>query len=147
MHPFLLRWITTTLALALASHLLRGIHADSVVALVLAGLVLAGLNAALRPLLTLVSLPLIVGTLGLFYLLLNALLLKLAALLVPGFQVVGLGAAVLGSILIGLASWALGHLLGPGAGSGPTIRVHRSGPSPEPPPGEPKPVKGRVIES
>ena len=112
MHAFLTRWTTTTLAVYFASVLVHGIeNRGGVMAILLAGLFLAALNAMVRPLLMLLSLPLILATMGAFIFIVNALLLKLVSWLVPGFDVVGFLPAVLGSILISVVSWALNTLM------------------------------------
>ena len=73
----------------------------------LAGLVLALVNAVVRPVLAVVTFPLTVVTLGLFLLVLNAFCLWLTSLIVPGFEVRGFKAAFLGALLITVVSWAL----------------------------------------
>jgi len=73
----------------------------------LAGLVLAVINAVVRPVLKIVTLPLTLLTLGLFLFVLNACCLWLTSALVPGFDVHGFRAAFLGALLITIVSWAL----------------------------------------
>ncbi|MDD5718176.1 MAG: phage holin family protein [Candidatus Krumholzibacteria bacterium] len=112
MHSFLLHWLILTAALALTAYLLPGVDVSSPGALLVAALVLGFLNAILRPVLVLLTLPLTVLTLGLFYLVLNAVLFALASVLVPGFSVASFGAAFVGAILMSLLSWLLGSLTG-----------------------------------
>ena len=107
MKAFLLRWLITTVAVAIAAKLIPGIHAASAWDLILAALLLGIINAFLRPVLLLLSLPLILLTLGLFILVVNALMLMLVSGIVPGFEVSGFGSAVFGSILISIVSWIL----------------------------------------
>ena len=83
---FLQRWIITTAAVLVAAQIVTGIKYDSGRALLIATLVLGLLNAFLRPLLLLLSLPLLVLTLGLFTLIINALLLWGVGRLIEGFQ-------------------------------------------------------------
>jgi len=104
---FLVHWFLLAVALALTAWLLPGVHVDSVGALVVAALVLGFLNAVLRPVLVLLTLPLTLLTLGLFYLILNAILFALAATLVPGFHVGGFGSAFFGAIFMGVISLIL----------------------------------------
>jgi putative membrane protein len=114
----LLRWIAAALAVAAAAWLVPGIRIDAgaggylVVALIL-GLV----NAVVRPMLRLLSCGIIVLTLGLFLLVINAAMLLLAAALARGvgivFEVDGFGAALLGSIVISLVSFVTSVLLDP----------------------------------
>ena len=84
-----------------------GVHADSVPALIVAALVFGIVNAIVRPILLLLSLPFIVLTLGLFIFIVNGLTLWLVGALVPGFHVDGLWAGVFGSILLGIVSWII----------------------------------------
>jgi putative membrane protein len=84
-----------------------GVHADSVTALIVAAFVFGIVNAIVRPILLLLSLPFIVLTLGLFIFIVNGLTLWLVGALVPGFHVDGLWAGVLGSILLGIVSWII----------------------------------------
>src|SRR5215470_15034881 len=73
----------------------------------LAGLVLALINAIVRPVLRIITLPLTLVTLGLFLFVLNAFCLWLTSALVPGFDVTSFRAALLGALLITVVSWAL----------------------------------------
>jgi putative membrane protein len=66
-----------------------------------------------RPLLTILTLPITIITLGLFYLVVNGLAFGLAASLVPGFDLDGFGSAVLGALLVSLVSWVLGAIFSP----------------------------------
>jgi len=106
MKPFLLRWIVTTFAVAVASQL-PGIHADGWMPLVCMALFLGIINAFIRPILLLLSLPFILVTLGFFILIINTLTFWLAGGLVPGFHVDGFWNAFFGSIVVSLVSLAL----------------------------------------
>ncbi len=77
-----------------------------------AGLVFGLFNLIVRPIAMLVSLPLLVLTLGLFYFVLNGILLWLAQFVVPGYRVSGLVAGILGSIVIAVVNWIVGALFG-----------------------------------
>jgi putative membrane protein len=92
------------LAVALAAYLLDGISYQSLTALAFAALVLGILNAVLRPVLMVLSLPFIIVTLGLFLLVINAVTLWLTGLIVPGFEVSGFWAAFLGGLIISLVN-------------------------------------------
>jgi len=116
----LLNWIALTVAVGVADYLIGGISHDSLMALAAAALVLALLNAVLKPVLALLSLPFIILTLGLFFLLINAALLKLTAWIVPGFHVATWLDAFLGSLVISLVHL----LLGPGK-SRASVQVQR----------------------
>lgn len=102
MLTMLFRWLITTLAVWVAMELVPGIDYDRWQTLVLAALVLGILNAFVKPLLTLVSISLVIFTLGLFIVVINAALLMFTAWLVPGFHVSGWPAAFAGSIIISI---------------------------------------------
>ena len=106
MTQFLAHWITTALALGAVSWMLPGVTLSSLPALLVAALVLGFVNAVVKPVLVLLTLPITVLTLGLFYLVVNGL--AFAAWLVPGFDVSSFGWAMLGALLVGLVSWFIG---------------------------------------
>lgn len=112
MPRFLIHWATTALALWGATALIPGIDVRSLTTLAVAALVLGLVNACVRPVLVLLTLPVTALTLGLFYLVVNGLCFGLAAWLVPGFSVSGLGAATLGAFVVGLLSWFIGFFTG-----------------------------------
>ncbi len=138
---FLQSWIINTLAVALAVMILNGhIHYETKTGLLLASLLLGILNAFVRPILMLIALPLLIFTLGLFTLVINALLLCVVDwLLRPHFTVDTFGSAFLGALIISVVSIALNLLTGnarinvqrrppgppknPGGGNGPVIDV------------------------
>jgi putative membrane protein len=107
MLAFLIRWMVTTVAVYAAERLLPGIRCDSTWALFAASLLLGIINAFVRPVLMLLSLPFIVVTMGLFIFVVNGLLLWLVAALIPPFHVDGFWDAFFGSIIISLVSWVL----------------------------------------
>jgi len=107
MKPFLTRWMTTTVAV-LAAAQLPGIRYENWISLVLAALFLGIVNAVVRPLVLLLSLPLILLTFGFFILIVNALMLLFVSWIVPGFYVESFGNAFFGAIVISLVSWLLG---------------------------------------
>ena len=139
MRSFLVRWLATTLAVAVAVRL-TGMHADGWAPLLLMALLLGIINAVIRPLLLLLSIPFILVTLGLFILILNALLFWFAGELVPGFHIGGFWNAFFGSIIVSIVNWAFSTLLRGGDGE---VRVL----TPREPlaPAEEKVVRGRVI--
>ena len=112
MTRFIARVIFAALGLALAAYLLRGVGYDSFVALLLAALLLGVLNAVVRPILFVLTLPLTIVTLGLFLLVLNAAMIGLVAWMLPGFWVHGFWSGVAAAIITGLASWAGGVVIG-----------------------------------
>lgn len=108
MNRFFAHWLTTALALGAASWMLPGVEVTSLTALMIAALVLGFVNAVIRPVLLLLTLPITFVTLGLFYFIVNGLAFALAAWLVPGFGVRSFGWAVLGAFMVGLVSWFIG---------------------------------------
>ena len=104
MKGFLIRCGVTGVSVLLASQIIPGIEVEGFAAGVVAVFVLAFLNALVRPLLYLLSAPFIVLTLGLFMVLINAVLLHLVSILVKGFSVEGFWPSVGGAILISLVS-------------------------------------------
>jgi putative membrane protein len=109
---FLQRWLVNTLAVLVAAHLVPGIRYDTVGGLLVASLLLGILNSFVRPVLMLISLPLLVLTLGLFMLLINALLLYWVGR-IKGFHVDTFWAAFWGALVISIVSMIVNALLGP----------------------------------
>jgi len=99
MMHLLIRWIVNAAALMLVAYLYSGVSVTSFGAALAAALVLGLVNAVVRPVLVLLTLPVTLLTLGLFIFVINALLFWLVAEVVQGFHVAGFGAALLGSIL------------------------------------------------
>ena len=108
---FLLRVVLNTVAVLLAARLIPGIYVASPTSALLAGIVLGVINATIKPILIVLTLPFTLVTLGLFIFLVNAVCLALAAWLVPGFGVHGFWAAVFGSVFISIVSWMLSALV------------------------------------
>jgi len=103
-------WLINALAVYATAHLLSGINVRNFGAAVVVALVLGFVNAVLRPVMVFLSIPFIIVTLGLFLLVINALMLQLSAALVDGFSVDGFWWAVAGSLIISLISWSLSSL-------------------------------------
>jgi len=133
---FVFRWAVTTIAVMVTSSVIRGIRYDTVAALIGASLLIGILNAFVRPFLLIISVPLILLTLGLFILVLNGLLLLLVPHVVVGFHVDNFWSAFWGAIVISLVSWLLSAFF---RGSDGRVHVltHHS---------EVRPVRGRVLE-
>ncbi|HUP61835.1 MAG TPA: phage holin family protein [Thermoanaerobaculia bacterium] len=100
----IIRWILNTLALFLVAELVPNFRYDSWISLAIAAAVLGLLNAIVKPILFVLTLPITVVTLGLFLIVLNAIMLELTAALVPGFDIDGFGWAMLGALLLALVS-------------------------------------------
>jgi len=98
------RWLVITVAILIASYLVPGIKIDALSTAVIAACVLGIINVVIRPVLVLLTLPLSILTLGLFYFVINAFLLKMAAYFVSGFDVRGFFAALFGSLIISIVT-------------------------------------------
>ena len=109
---FILRVIVNALALWLISYIhFMGIHADTLTAVAIGGLVLGIANAIIRPILMVLTCPLVILTLGLFTLIINGLIFEWVLNLVPGFHVPGLWAAIWGAIAVTIISWIASLIL------------------------------------
>jgi putative membrane protein len=113
MTGLLLRTFIIGLGIWLADYLVPGISAASTGALIWAAIALGLINAFVRPVLLLLTLPLTIITLGLFLVILNAGMLNLAGWFVDGFDVVGFWSAVFGAIIISLVSGLCSQFIGP----------------------------------
>ena len=109
---FWARTFITAFALWAATQLVPGLHVTGPVALLVTALLFGLVNAVVRPVLVLLSLPLTVLTLGLFLLVVNAAMLGLTALLNPWFRIEGFWPAFWGAIVVWLVSWAAARLFG-----------------------------------
>lgn len=113
MKGFLVRWFINGVALVVAVKVVAGIHVDDWQTLIVSALVLGLLNAFLRPLLKLVTLPVRMLTLGLFTLVINGVLFGLAAWLVDGFEVAGFWSAFFGALVCSVVGGVLGFIFNP----------------------------------
>lgn len=117
MHGFLIRFIVTCLALGLTATIVPGIDIRAsgplgdMLAVAAAGLVLSVLNAFVRPILLLLTLPVTLLTLGLFIIVLNGLLFWLTSAIVKGFHVANFWAALIGTILVSIISAILNAMV------------------------------------
>ena len=105
MTGFILRAVIAALGLWLASRWVTGISIANIETLLLAGALLGIVNAIVRPIAIVLTLPITLITLGLFLLVINAGMLALVAWLLPGFHLAGFRAALLGAIVVGLTGW------------------------------------------
>ncbi len=115
----LIRWLCLTGAILFAAYVVEGIYAAGFFSALFAAAVLGVLNLFFRPILLILTLPINILSLGLFTFVINALMLKMASGLIPGFTVMGFWAAVFGAILISLAAWFLNMILQDAGGPGP----------------------------
>jgi putative membrane protein len=136
MRHFVFRWAITMVAVMVASSIISGIRYDSVAALIGASLLLGILNAFLRPVLLILSAPLILLTLGLFIFVVNGLMLLLVPSIVGGFHVDGFWSAFWGAIVISIVSWLLSAFFRGSDGRVHVLTHHT----------QIKQVQGRVIE-
>jgi putative membrane protein len=110
----LLNWVLSAVAVWIVAHVVPGVHVSGAVAALIAALVIGFINATLGLLLKILTFPLTLVTLGLFWLVINALMLELAsALLSPGFQVHGFFAAFVGAIVLSLVNLLLKAIVMP----------------------------------
>jgi putative membrane protein len=100
MIELLIVWLATVSGLGIATLVTPGIKAKSFITFIIAATVLGLINAFIRPVLWLLTAPLAVLTFGLFVLVINALMIMLAAALVPGFEVRGFGSALLAAVIM-----------------------------------------------
>jgi putative membrane protein len=107
MLTLLARWIVNAAALLLVAYLYPGVHLAGFGSALLAALVLGLVNAVIRPILVILTLPVTVLTLGLFIFVINGLLFWLVGSFVEGFVVGGFWSGVLGALLFSLISWLL----------------------------------------
>ena len=98
----LITWLATAIGLGFATLIVPGIKTKNLLAFIIAATVLGLINAFLRPVLWFLTAPLSVVTLGLFALVINALMIMLASVLVPNFNVKGFGSAFLGAIIMAI---------------------------------------------
>ena len=106
-------WLINAAALYATARLLAGVRVDSPEALIGGALAIGLVNAVVRPILRVVTFPITVLTLGLFYFVLNGLMFQLAASLIPGFELDGLAAAVGGALIMSIVATVLHVFLKP----------------------------------
>ncbi len=104
----LIHWLIATVAIIVSSYILPGVHVENFLAALATALVIGFLNLILKPILVLLTLPINIITLGLFTLIINAAIIILATLIVPGFTVDGWGWAILFGIVLALVNMLFG---------------------------------------
>lgn len=112
MAGFILRGLIAALGLWAATELLSGFTINTPMTLIFAGLLLGLVNAIVRPFALLLSLPALLFTLGLFLIVINAAMIGLVALMLPGFQIAGFWTAVGGALIVSLVSWVGSWFIG-----------------------------------
>jgi putative membrane protein len=113
MAGFIVRTLVVALGLWLASEVVPGMQITGVGTLLGAALILGMVNAVVRPVLVLLTLPITVVTLGFFLLVINAAMLALVAWLFDNFTIAGFWSALFGAIIVGLTGWAASYFIGP----------------------------------
>ncbi len=112
MIQFALHLVVTAALLSVVGYMVSGIEVEDGAAAVIGALVLGFVNAFIRPILVLLTLPITFLTLGLFVWVVNAFMLKLTAAFVPGFKVEGFRAAMVGSLFLGILNLAVSAFFG-----------------------------------
>ena len=113
MPGFVIRWLIVALGLWMAEQMLSGIEISDLSTLLLAAALLGFVNALVRPIIVILTLPITLITLGLFLFVINALMLELVAKLLPNMVVASFWDALLGSIIISATGWFASSLIGP----------------------------------
>ena len=121
---FRLRWSINLLALVVAAALIKGISIQSIEMGILAAGILGVVNAVIRPVVLILTLPINLLTLGLFTLVINAAMLKLVSAVVPGLVIESFGAAIFGALIISITSWLLNIFIG---GDGKVVFIKKVG--------------------
>jgi len=111
MVSLLLHWLISALSLMIVAYLFPGIQLQGLGAALIAPIVIGLINATIGLILKIVTFPLTILTLGIFWLVINALMLQMAAALVPGFYIAGFLSAFFGAIVLGIVSTILHSLV------------------------------------
>ena len=101
----IINWVISALTIIVAAYILPGVHVNGFLAALVLAVVLGAINMTLRPILLILTLPISVITLGLFALVINALLIMLAAYIVPGFYVASFWWAFIFGIVLAVVNW------------------------------------------
>jgi putative membrane protein len=113
MNGFLVRMLISAISLWLAALVVPGMHLEGLLTVLGAALVLGIVNAFIRPIVILLTLPLTIITLGLFLLVVNAMMLGLVSAMFDGFSISGFWSAVFGAIFVSFFSWLASAFIGP----------------------------------
>lgn len=131
MIQLLIRWSVLALGVTMATKLVPGIACDDPMTLFIVVVLLSFLNAVLKPLLVLFTLPFIVVTMGLGIVLINAFLFLMVSWLIDGFEVTSFGSALIGAVIVSVTNMLLSNFLrsstGGGSSRGPGKRTKRRG--------------------
>ena len=119
---FILRWSINLLALVIAGSLIRGINIENLGIGIIAAGIFGVVNAVIRPVVLVLTLPINLLTLGLFTLVVNAAMLMLVSALVPGFVIESFRSAFFGALIISLISWGVNIFI---SGSGKLVFIKK----------------------
>ncbi len=119
-----IRWLITTIAIMVVPYLLSGVQVSGFGSALVAAAILGILNALVRPLIILLTLPLTLLTLGLFILVINALMFQLAGAITGGLHVASFWSAFFASIIVSIVSWVMSSVVG-GPGEGTVVLSRR----------------------
>lgn len=108
----IINWVVSALAIMVSAYLLAGVVVDSFITALVLAVVLGAINAFVRPVLVILSLPVTILTLGLFIFIIDAALIMLAAYIVPGFAVAGFWWALIFAVVLSIVNWVVGHFTG-----------------------------------
>lgn len=108
----IINWVVSALAIMVAAYLLTGVVVDNFITALVLAVVLGAINAFIKPVLVILSLPVTILTLGLFVFVIDAALIMLAASIVPGFAVAGFWWALIFAVVLGIVHFALGLFAG-----------------------------------
>ncbi len=111
MRGFVIRWLVSAIALAITAWIIKGIEIHGIFSLLIATLVLGILNAIIRPILIVLTLPINILSLGIFTFVINAIMLKITASVVKGFEIHGFWAAFVGAIFMSIISTLLTYFV------------------------------------
>lgn len=126
MPGFILRWLIVALGLWVAEQILPGIEIADTPTLLLAAALLGLVNAIVRPLIVILTLPITLLTLGIFLLVINGLMLELVAWFLPKVHVASFGDAFLGALIVSVTGWITSSWIGP-SGRVEVLRIERTG--------------------
>jgi putative membrane protein len=114
MGRFFAKTVATAVAVLFAAYILKGVHVDTAVTALIVALVLGLLNSFIKPILIILTIPITIVTLGLFLLVINIIIIKWVANIVPGFTVDGWFAALLFSLVVSFVSSIIEAIIGTG---------------------------------
>lgn len=107
----IINWVVSALAIMVSAYLLSGVVVDSFITALVLAVVLGAINAFVRPVLVILSLPVTILTLGLFIFVIDAALIMLAATIVPGFAVAGFWWALIFAVVLSIVNFVVGHFV------------------------------------